>query len=187
MFRFAILAIAAVACSDDAADTVDSGSPTTADPSQVPPQGYAAIDAWIQDGVYEGWHCQADVHPPSAISPHGPNRICSNDAASGHGDGEYPVGAASVKELYDSTSTTIVGYAVATHVTAGTSGDTWYWYEQVPPGTVITGLTIDANGVVADGLGDSGQAMTLCVSCHAAAGADATHPGHDMVYVQVSE
>ena len=47
----------------------------------------------------------------------------------------------------------------------------------------------DANGVVADGKGGSGPAMSICVGCHAAAGSDAPHSpspgGHDQVYTPV--
>jgi hypothetical protein len=172
---------------DGDADTdadADTDTDTDVDLDQVPPQGYAAIDPWLDAGSYTDWNCQATPHAPDPVSPHGPNRICSNDLASAHGTGEYPVGAASVKELWDAEMTTVVGYDVASKVSTG-GGEAWYWYEQIPPGTVFPGVDIDSNGVVADGLGDGGQELTICVGCHQGAGIDAAHSGHDFVYVQV--
>lgn len=58
--------------------------------------------------------------------------ICSNTVLSGAGSGEYPVGAAGVKELYDTGGTKIVGYGVYLHTKAGITGDTWYWTSVVP-------------------------------------------------------
>lgn len=75
-----------------------------------------------------------------------------------------------------------VSYAVYRHVTAGATGATWYFYEKVP---LSSAAPHDPNGVVAYGLGSSGPAQTICVSCHQAAGSDANHSGHDFVYTQV--
>jgi hypothetical protein len=65
-------------------------------------------------------------------------------------------------------------------------GANWYWYERVPLDSVTAH---DANGVVADGMGDSATAMTACVSCHVFAGSDAAHTpiagGRDQVYAPV--
>jgi hypothetical protein len=187
---FLALALVAAACNGDDTDTGDDddddGTPNDTDTDtngdddddQIPPQGYAAINAWLQAESYEDWHCEAAPHPGAGVSPHGMNQICSNDLASANTGSEFPVGAASVKELYDDAGTTTVGYAVTSKVSAGTGAETWYFYEQVPPGTVITGITIDANGVVADGLGDTGQAASVCASCHVTS-------GNDYVWVQV--
>ena len=111
--------------------------------------------------------------------------ICSNNLASGAPTspaGEYPVGSAAVKELYDSAGTTLNGYAVYLHTKAGKTGDTWYWYEQVPAASTAPH---EMDGTVADGLGDKGPAMAICVGCHTGAGSDAMHSGHDFVYTQV--
>lgn len=150
---------------------------------QTPPMsGHVDIQAWLAEGHYLSWTCEADPHPASiAVSPHGMQRICSNDVMSAHGDGEYPVGASAVKELTLDDGT-IFGYAVSLHYQAGTGGDSWYWYEQV---SADHPAPHDENGVVADGIGSSGPALDICVSCHSAAGVDAAHPGHDFVYVQV--
>lgn len=175
---FIALALAS-GCSDDGTGTASAGTVE----EQVPPvSGKAAMRAWLAEGHYKDWNCETSVHGPIAISPHGMQRICSNLVLSNHGDGEYPVDAAAVKELYDDDGTNIVGYAVYRHVKAGMGGETWYWYEEVPADHPAPH---DADGIVADGLGDSGPAKSICVGCHAAAGVDAMHPGHDYVYTQV--
>jgi hypothetical protein len=151
--------------------------------AQTPPMsGHDDIQAWLADGHYLSWTCEMDPHPISIdVSPHGMQRICSNDLMSAHGDGEYPVGAAAVKELMMDDGT-LYGYAVSLHFQAGTEGDSWYWYENVHE---MHPAPHDANGVVADGVGNAGPALDICVGCHMAAGLDAAHPGHDFVYVQV--
>lgn len=153
------------------------------DEAQTPPvTGRADIENWLTAASYKSWHCEPAPHAARSPSPHGINRICSNTVLSGAGSGEYPVGAAGVKELYDTGGTKIVGYAVYLHTKAGTTGDTWYWYERVPTDSAAPH---DANGVVADGNGGSGTALTICVGCHSATGSDAGHSGHDFVYTQV--
>ena len=135
---------------------------------QVPAIGAAALQAWLTGGSYKTWHCESEVHDARGDSPHGRNRICSNDALSENAGGEYAIDAASVKEEYDSAGTQIVGFAVARKVTAGMGGDGWYWFEGSVSGSPI-----------ADGVGARG-----CVGCHGAAGSNET-PGHDFVYTQV--
>ena len=151
--------------------------------AQTPPMsGHVDIQAWLAEGHYLSWTCEADPHAATiGVSPHGMQRICSNDLMAAHGDGEYPVGASAVKELMMDDGTRY-GWAVSLHFQAGTEGDSWYWYEQVHADHPAPH---DENGVVADGVGNSGPAMSICVSCHSAAGLDADHPGHDFVYVQV--
>lgn len=169
--RMAVLAMAmavsaVVGCSGGDDDDDDAG-----DPQAPPTSGAAAIQAWLADGHYLAWACEGAAHGPlPGVSPHGPVRICSNDLTSAHGAGEYPVGASSVKELLSGTSgsPTIVGYSVSLHNEAGTTGDDWYWYEELN------------DSVLADGVG-----VPTCVGCHMGAGSDAMHPGHDFVYVQV--
>jgi hypothetical protein len=167
-----VLAIVCAACDADDGDDSEAQTP--------PRSGHTDIQAWLAEGL--DWTCEADAHDITiGVSPHGQQRICSNTLMSGHASGEYPVGASAVKELlYDDG--TIFGYAVSLHVEAGTGGDSWYWYEQVHADHPAPH---DANGVVADGLGDGGPAKSICVGCHMAAGLDEAHPGHDFVYVQV--
>jgi len=122
------------------------------------------------------------------VSPHGYNRVCSNDLTAGF-DGsvndERPIGSASVKELYDDASN-LVGYATSLKLSRSSDdGAGWYWYERVP---LDSGAPHDGQGVVAAGLGDSGPAKSVCVGCHAAAASDATHSvtgSADYVYLQV--
>jgi hypothetical protein len=163
-------------CPAAGAAGAEAGCPaSTPGDAQTPATGAAAdIDAWIAKGDYKKWKCESAVHEARSPSPHGKNRICSNDLLSAAGDGEFPTGAASVKELYDDAGTTIVGHAVYLKTKAG-AGESFYWYE----------VSSSLGGVVANGTGDSGTAKSICVGCHSAAGADANHSGHDFVYTQV--
>lgn len=157
---------------------------------QTPPTSAAALTSWLSAGSYDNWHCENGVHEARSPSPHGFNRICSNDliAANATGTGSWPKGAAAVKELFASASDTApIGYAVYLKTDANSAdGANFYWYEVVPDDSPAPH---DANGVVADGMGDSGPAQTICVGCHAAAGSDAPHTpspgGRDQVYTPV--
>lgn len=168
----------------------DGSTGPETDDDQTPPQGATKVKAWLEKGAYKAWHCEAAVHASRSPSPHGPNRICSNDALSANaaGAGEWPAGSAAVKELYGPLDKEeIVGYSVYLKTKADSAGGAnWYWYEVLPaPGNPQDGAQI----VVADGLGDSGSAKTICVGCHAAAGTDAAHTptvgGRDQVYTPV--
>jgi hypothetical protein len=158
--------------------------------AQTPPMGGTAVEAWLAEGDYKQWACEAAVHAARSPSVHGFNRICSNSAISTNatGTGSWPSGAAAVKELYASlTDTTPDGYAVYLKTAAASdNGASWYYYERVP---LDSTAPHDANGVVADGLGASGPPLTTCVACHSAAGSDAAHtpsPGsRDFVYTPV--
>ena len=155
----------------------------TADPQNPPTSSAAAVEQWIASGVYKSWACEPASHDNRSPSPHGKNRICSNAKLSGAPDaGQYPVDSASVKELFDTAGTAVVGYAVYRHVSAGTTGDTWYWYERVP---LASAAPHDDAGVVANGVGGTGPAKDICVGCHQGAGSDVNHSGHDFVYTQV--
>lgn len=153
----------------------EAGCPAVSTPgdAQTPATGSPAdIDAWIAKGDYKAWHCETAPHASRSPSPHGPNRICSNDLVSAHTTGEYPTGAAAVKELYDANSAKIIGYAMYRKMSAG-GGDTFYWYET-------------NSGVVANGVGKAGtNSGNICVGCHSKTGSDAMHSGHDFVYTQV--
>jgi hypothetical protein len=164
------------------------------DDSEVPPTtGYQALEAWLDQGYYKSWHCETGPHEARSPSPHGINRICNNAKVTAQpaGKGEYPVGAANVKELYDSTGASIVGYSVAVHVSAGNDTSNWYWYER-NPALGLPGKN-GSSGLVADGVGPN-EGMTgtaterVCTGCHAAAGSDAKHTttdSHDFVYTHV--
>lgn len=150
----------------------DEGGGASGDPQLPTVTSEAALASWIAEAHYKNWKCEAAVHDARSPSPHGKNRICSNDIASAHGNGEYPVGAASVKELYDQSGANVSGYSVAVKVAAG-GGEAWHWYEAV------------GSRVLANGRGSEGPPKTVCVGCHAGAGIDAEHSGHDLVYTQV--
>lgn len=176
------------ACADD--DMGSDESKPQATTSQRPPQGAKAIEAWLAKGAYKDWQCESKKHEARAPSPHGWNRICSNDLISANTSGTkaWPSGAAAVKELYASEDADDpVGYAVYLKTDKDSAdGDNWYWYERVP---LDHPAPHDDDGVVADGLGDDGPAKNICVACHAAAGTDAAHTpskgGRDQVYTPV--
>ncbi len=183
------LAVLLAACSSSSTPSAGAGGDSGgASASQTPPTSGPAVETWLQGGAYKSWHCEAASHPARSPSPHGINRICSNDLASSFsGTGERPEGTAAVKELYDDAGMNVVGYAVYSKTQATSAGGSnWYWYERVPTSSAVPH---DAQGVVADGLGASGTPMTICVACHAAAGSDAPHTpspgGGDEVYTQV--
>ena len=157
---------------------------------QTPPQNGKAVEEWLAAGMYKAWASEPTIHISRSPSPHGFNRIWSNDliAQNASGTGDWPEGAAAVKELYASmTDPTPVGVAVYLKLKSDSAGGAnWYWYERVPSDSPAPH---DANGVVADGTGGSGPAKTICVGCHAAAGADKDHTpsagGRDQVYTPV--
>ena len=161
--------------------------------AQTPPTNGAAVRTWLAAGSYKSWHCEQAPHASRSPSPHQMNRICSNDLASSYvpadgGSGERPEGTAAVKELYDTTGTTIRGYAVYLKAAATSEGGAnWYWYESDP---TVPASTRDSMNVLADGFGGSGGGPKgICVGCHTAAGSDVAHtptPGSsDFVYTQV--
>ncbi|MBA3398103.1 MAG: hypothetical protein H0T89_36090 [Deltaproteobacteria bacterium] len=131
--------------SQDPGDGVDA-MVATGDP-ELPPTGHPALKAWLADGHYLAWACEDAPHPARPPGAHGTNRICSNAALTASATGTYPVGAASVKELYRGTE--ISGYAVGLKVSTGTDANSWYWYEAF------------GDSVVADRIGQS-----LCAGCH---------------------
>lgn len=187
---FALLgaALSAAGCGDNG-DGKGTNS-DNAESADTPPMGAAAVEAWLKLGTYKDWHCEREPHEFRAPSPHGFNRICSNDLISDNArnSDDWPKGAAAVKELYAAADDDEpVGYAVYLKTDDDSAdGANWYWYERVP---LDHPAPHDAHGVVADGMGESGPAKTICVGCHAAAGSDAAHTpsagGRDQVYTPV--
>ena len=114
------------ACADPGPDSFGDDLTET----QLPARGTSDAPAWLGAGYYRQWHCEATPHPARAPSPHGRNRICNNDALHAAPAGDFPAGAASVKEIFDGDG--IATYAIARKLTDGTGGDAWYWYEGNP-------------------------------------------------------
>jgi hypothetical protein len=185
-----VIALGIAACSGNGDEPNRRENKIQPGNDQTPPQGAAAVEAWLTQGSYKAWQCESDIHESRNPSPHGYNRICSNDviAANAGGEDDWPQGAAAVKELYATADAKEpVGFAVYLKTAAESDGgDNWYWYERVP---LDSAAPHDANGVVADGLGDRGPEKAICVSCHVAAGNDAAHTpsagGRDQVYTPV--
>lgn len=163
------------------------------DPQLPPTSGFVDVEAWLAKGHYKSWKCESAPHAARSPSPHGINRICNNAklTAQPAGPGEYPVGAAAVKELYSDDAGTIIGYAVEVHTSAGKNTANWYWYERNP--TLGAPAKNGSAGLVADGVGPDegvagGPTQQICTGCHMAAGADAAHnttDSHDFVYTHV--
>jgi len=166
------LVFSLVACSDSESsppsDTsassdggaVASGDSSTVDDassfvSPVPITSTSELEQWLRGGEYKSWVCESAPHDPGSGSAHSKNRICSNPTLSAdNGTGEVALGAAGVKELYDSDGT-IDGYAVYVKLEQGNEGDGWFWYERI------------GDSVVANGKG-----VALCVGCHKGAPRD---------------
>ena len=163
-FLCSILLVTTVGCGGTAASDDGSQGSDLGD-SQTPPRGRALIEPWIAQRFYTSWKCEPEPHAASPFGAHGRNRVCSNDLASGAGPGEFPVGSATLKEVYSGAD--VFGYSVSRHTSAGRSGNTWYWYERIGAGGAIT----------------DGQGSSACVGCHQLAGNQ--RQGHDYVYTQV--
>lgn len=152
--------VEAAATEAPAGDRASSGAG-----AQTPPQGQAAMQAWIAEGHYKTWRCETAISSPRPNGAHGRNRVCTNDVLSATTAGANPVGSASVKEIYGAGDTP-TGHAVSLKVAAGATGASWYWYERL------------GTSVVADGIN-----VGSCAGCHASAG-QAGRMGRDFVYIQ---
>jgi hypothetical protein len=141
----------------------DSETPATGDPQRVAD--------WLASGAYRSWRCESVAHEARSPSPHGKNRVCNNRKIAEHGAGEFPIGAASVKEIYDDLGA-LKAQAIGLKVGAG-AASAWVWFE-------IGGRTV----VKVNARGDTREA-SACSSCHAEAGIDREHSGHDFVYTIV--
>ena len=147
------------------ADVTAPADATSADESP-PTTGAADLERWLATGAYQRWRCEAARHAARPGSAHSANRICSNARLSDSvGTGEHPVGAASVKELFNAAGA-LTGYAVAVRVRSGGGGAGWYWYERIAPGRIV-----------ADSTGDRGGARSICVTCHDGAPRDEVFTG----------
>lgn len=140
----------------DVAVSSDLGGPSDATPAssgQLPPRERMALESWLAQGHYKMWSCERGTSARRLNGAHGRTRICSNAALVASKSGDYPVGAASVKEIYDA-SDRLNGYAIGLKITSGGAVASWYWYERI------------GTSVIADG---DGTAVRLCSGCHQSA------------------
>jgi hypothetical protein len=137
----------------------DAQNPATGTPQ--------AVADWLASGAYRQWRCEPAAHETRSSSPHRKNRVCSNRKVAEHGEGEFPVGSASVKELYDDLGA-LSGHAISIKTGLGAE-PAWVWFE-------VQGSRVSVNA-----RGDAAEASS-CTSCHRVAGSDAEHGGHDFVY-----
>jgi hypothetical protein len=145
------LAILLTACATDVMPVADPDQFVVDE--QSPPVAHAELVTWLADGHYEGWACEPEAHPARPPGAHGDNRICSNDLLSQSASGQFPVGAASVKELVRGGEVT--GYAVMRRLDDGAAASSWYWYEAF------------GDSVVAEG-----RSPGICTGCHGGAPRD---------------
>jgi hypothetical protein len=160
--------VAGISACNGAAPTVDAGvrGDALVVPSSPlrPPTGQLPLEAWLAQGHYRAWTCEQQISNRRLNGAHGRHRICSNQALLDSPSGPYPVGAASVKELFTATDQPN-GYAVGLKVAEGDGEDSWYWYERIGSNP--------RSRPVADGVG-----LKICgAECHAAA-------PRDHVYIQ---
>ena len=105
---------------------------------------------WLAAESYADWAVESQPHP--SAGPHASavrtyfNDVLADSAAAG--GTEHPIGAASVKELFDADGERS-GWAVMVKLELGRGGDGWYWYEGV------------GAAVYADDTG-----VALCTGCH---------------------
>jgi hypothetical protein len=149
---------------DAALDAPPDSPPPVDDPTNpdVPPRGDALLTPWLAAGYYKDWTCEPAVHPPEYPSNHGDNRTCNNSIlhTAPPGVGNFPLNAASVKEMYADDDVTILGYAVSRKINDNL-GDGWYWYQKTA-----------GSGVTADGMADA--MVSPCYACHQCAPRDFT-------------
>jgi len=100
------------------------------------------------------WQCEPFVRDAILGSPHGAARVCSNAVLSTSQGDVLPIGAVSVKEIYDAE------HRLRAHAVSRKMGEgDWYWYEYA----FVTGrLHVD------------GHNTGSCPDCHGAASIEQT-------------
>jgi hypothetical protein len=143
--------------------------------AQTPPTDPATLEAWLDEGFYQDWACEPEPNTKTegaaAIHVHGDaTRVCTNillAASALNSEGEFPVGAASVKEVYDERGALSARVVSVKTAPESDGGEGWFWY--AAPDT-------------------AGHGLAACTGCHAAAAVDADHPGAgDFVYFRVQD
>ncbi len=110
-------------------------------------------------GLYAGW--PGDVMQRNTEA-HGPVRLFFNPTLNGAiGDGAviYPVGSASVLELYNVNTDELMGWAAMVKIAENDDRDDWYYYQT---------FDTEAGG----GFDIEGVGAPLCADCHQNAPAD---------------
>ena len=131
---------------DLAATARDAGSDAAPISSQLPPIGSATeLEQWLATGAYKQWACEKDPHPARSGSAHVANRICSNDLLSGSASGEFPIGSASVKELYDGSGHLIASTLTGDDFSTAAVEHGYYQFAGLKAGDVMT-LAIEGLG-----------------------------------------
>ena len=74
----AALGALAAGCGSADVDPPPAAKMTAAD-LRAPPIGGAAVEAWLREGAYKGWHCEPAIHSARSPSLHGLSRICVNE------------------------------------------------------------------------------------------------------------
>jgi hypothetical protein len=126
-------------------------------PSAAVPSEAGALNMYLIAGTYKTWAGEAAIHP--AGGPHPTNvRSFANpilEAAMRQGGvTRFPIGSATVKELY-SGSNVLNGWAVGVKTANDGRASDWYWYE-------VFSTTPNAAPVV------SGNGVSGCAGCHSA-------------------
>ena len=136
--------------------------------SDTPPTDGAALLKWLQSGAYRAWPKESAAH--RSMGEHKTlvqtylNPVV--DTSLGAKAKEHPRGSAAVKELMDPAGK-LSGWAVSVKTAEqGDGAKGWFWYE-------IFGTTAGSSVLA------NGQAVPLCVSCHAK-GRDAVLSEHPL-------
>jgi len=159
--RIVTTLVVLAACGVESTNQPPTGVASDEDPAQVVTRTAAEVGAWLATGEYLTWPCESESHPARPGSGHARNRICNNElVATTPAGAPFPIGAASVKELLDS-SDRIVGYAFADKARESDGGRGWYWYEVVGTSTYA-----------------ASYGAPLCTGCHEDA-------GHDLLFTVV--
>lgn len=143
--------------SDDGTSPTDTSTSTETstdtDTSNEAPTdtSLSGIKQFLADTLYKNWTSESSVH---ASSVHGQVKSYFNStllATLRTGTSPHAVGSVSVKEIYNSSGTELIGHAFMQKVSAGTGGSSWLWYEAVGSSTPTFG-----------------EGHSSCVSCHSA-------------------
>src|SRR5688572_11337132 len=112
----------------------DAGSEMPEPGADFPPTSTAkAVSEWLDEGHYLDWACEEENtvkdDGAAAIHVHGASsRVCSNILlATTRGGLGFPLGAASVKEVYDADDNLLARMVAAKVGANSDGGDGWFW------------------------------------------------------------